>query len=115
MLVALLPGGTLVVPPLPTPSSSAPSSPNPRENVLILYSPVAGARSSSTLWVPLPAGALGKGRALKRPFPCQNNAGHFAWCHLHSSCFGRSPEPSRALFLWHLFNGWEGGSDEDRP
>lgn len=61
-------GGTPVVPPLPTPSSSAPSSPNPRENVLILYTFVAGAGSISTLWVPLPAGALGKGRALKRPF-----------------------------------------------
>lgn len=46
-----------------------------------------------------------RGGALKRPFPCWNNAGHFAWCRLHSSCLGRSPEPSRALFLWQLFNG----------
>lgn len=85
--------------------------PIPKELCADFVHPVAGACSISTLWVPLPAGALGKGRALKRPFPCCNNAGHFAWCHLHSSCFGWSPEPSRALFPWHLFNG----QDENRP
>lgn len=61
-LLPFLPGGTLAVPPLPTPSSSAPSSPNPRENVLILYTPMAGACSTATFWVLLLTGALGKGR-----------------------------------------------------
>lgn len=50
----------------------------------------------------------GDGGPMKRPFPCWINAGHSAWCHLHSSCFGRSPEPSRALFPWHSFNGQDG-------
>lgn len=56
----------------------------------------------------------GSGQSLKGLFQCQNNTGHFAWCHLHSSCFGQCPELPCALFLWHRFNGrWVGG-DKNR-
>lgn len=38
------------------------------------------------------------GQSLKRLFQCQNDTGTFPWCHLHSSCFGQSPELPRVLF-----------------
>lgn len=112
---AHLPGGILAVPPLPTPSSSPPS-----------YSPTSKSEGDFTDsvhrcgWGTIHLHLVGapssrssgegedSGQSLKCLFQCQNNTGHFAWCHLHSLCFGRSPEPPSSLFLWHLFNRQEG-------
>lgn len=118
--VAHLPGGILAVPPLPAPSSSAPSyglTSKSEEGFAdsvrccgwgIIYLHLAGAPSSRSS-----GEGEGSSQSLKSLFQCQNNTGHFAWCHSHSSCFGQSPEPPGALFLWHSFNRQEGATKID--